>query len=319
MKLLFVLVCTYMSSLATAGKLSSASLKADNVDTGEIPKKITFGATVATPLTNGDWINVVAWNTKSRAGIFKLQTRPFAVTIESGATNCRATATTNRGPLWVIQHASTVHVKLANNGGVCAISGAFSMSITDNINQNAKKPDEVVFNMETSKDRQKTATVVAYKVEPPKVSPILLVLPIIVWLFTATLVAVIAVIVKKNEKLESNAEIHEQQTDPKQIISNTNYTWYDNTGLITQKCKLLIGRNGKIEEVRDDLPNRWCRCCRCSFPISFGRVFHAADVKLVQTTVQLPFNCFVCCGEKIAWTLQKYFMVSTLSINFLRK
>ena len=117
------------------------------------------------------------------------------------------------------------------------------------------------------------------------------------------LLALIGTIIKAEQKMPDNSTIRNQQTDPKHIISNSNYEWTEG-GL---DFKMLIGRNNKIEVIASS-GNCIQKCC-C--PTTTGGVYHISDVQYVQTIMQSPFSCFSACGDTYGWTIQKYLLVSS--------
>ena len=276
---------------------------ANNLRLNGRPTEIKFGATVTNPLGNGDtiMINIFVKDDKNRrltgVGVFE-RGSSIPITVKSGATNCRATGRT--------PSSQSLVVTLANAG--CVIRGAFMMSMKTKILPNPRSRIQVWYQMKTSKNPTMTTWKEAYTVGGSNRggggSPVYIGVAMGISIMVGWIGTIIAVILKKMKRpkveKEPAANVHEQ-TDPKHIISNTPYEYID--PVQGQECKLLIGRNGKIEEVRE-LGRRGSCCCSC--PMSYGKIFHAADVRLVQTTFTAPFNCFAnCCGDTdIAWTLQ---------------
>ena len=140
--LLFALGCACLTSFTTAStSVSNPSFLANDIRTNAQPTKITFGATVTTALAAGDTITCLA-HYESGVGIFakpggQSSSASYTVTVESGAPGCSVTAT-NTGHDAATTTATHLNIVLADaSGGTCAISGAFSMSIsTDNIAPN---------------------------------------------------------------------------------------------------------------------------------------------------------------------------------------
>jgi len=137
--------------------LSLFHITPDDLHTGKTPTKMTFGLTPFNPLGAGDTITMVV-NYANGNGVFEVQTTAFPVTIESGATNCVATAQTTK----------TTHliVTLANSGsGTCSITDAFQMYIAANLPANVA--GQVSAKVVTSNDPTLDSGAVYTIVDPP--------------------------------------------------------------------------------------------------------------------------------------------------------
>eukprot|EP00944_MAST-04C_sp_MAST-4C-sp1_P007905 g7905.t1 len=224
---------------------------ANNLRLNGRPTEIKFGATVTNPLGNGDtiMINIFVKDDKNRrltgVGVFE-RGSSIPITVKSGATNCRATGRT--------PSSQSLVVTLANAG--CVIRGAFMMSMKTKILPNPRSRIQVWYQMKTSKNPTMTTWKEAYTVGGSNRggggSPVYIGVAMGISITVGWIGTIIAVILKKMQKpkvkKEPAANVHEQ-TDPKHIISNTPYEYID--PVQGQECKLLIGRNGKIEEVRE--------------------------------------------------------------------
>jgi hypothetical protein len=135
---------------------------------GGQPTKITFGATVTTALAAGDNITCLA-HYENGVGIFakpggQSSSASYTVTVESGAPGCSATAT-NTGHDAATTTATHLNIVLADaSGGTCAISGAFSMSISTDIAPNGAPESAVKVKMITSKDTFSPGYIIGYTV-----------------------------------------------------------------------------------------------------------------------------------------------------------
>ena len=171
--LLFALGCVFLTSFTTAStSVSNPSFLANDIRTRAQPTKITFGATVTTALAAGDTITCLA-HYDSGIGVFTKPTGNTSsdlnvpITVESGAPGCSATAATY-GANAAATTATHLTVVLADaSGGTCAISGAFTMSIsTNNIAPNSGAQRSMVqVSTNFIKDNTPLQSFVAYRLD----------------------------------------------------------------------------------------------------------------------------------------------------------